>query len=125
MISLLAACLWSPPALSVEEFFPLIPGTKWTYVSDVGGNMASTQIDEVKAPVMIAEKEAFPIVTKVSGRLVGTSCYRIEGDTVYMVAEAPTKPFATPQPILKYENGKTNWKSESRWALARFEMPCA
>lgn len=96
---------------TAAEFFPLTPGTKWTYASMVG-TMASEQVDEALAPVEIGGELATPIQTKVQNRVVGTSYYRVSGDTVFLLAEDPKKPYATPMPIFKVGEGRTSWKSE-------------
>ncbi|MFN8221053.1 MAG: hypothetical protein U0S12_13090 [Fimbriimonadales bacterium] len=109
-------------APSAADFFPLVPGTKWTYQGDVGG-LASTQVDVVKEPIEIDGKPAYPVVTQVSGRIVGSSYYRVEGDTVYLVAEDPKKPFQTPQPVLKVGSGRATWKFEGFGGFIGSEAP--
>ncbi|HMS53904.1 MAG TPA: hypothetical protein PKA27_00760 [Fimbriimonadaceae bacterium] len=107
MIAALLA-LTSIQAVSASDYFPLQTGTKWTYRSESGG-LSATQIDEVGTKIEIDGREATPIVTKVNGRTVGTSYYRVDGDTVYLIAEDPKKPLVDPQPVLKVGATKQDW----------------
>lgn len=95
-------------SVSAADYFPLQTGTRWTYRSESGG-LSATQIDEVGPKVEIDGHEATSIVTKVNGRTVGTSYYRVDGDTVYLVAEDPKKPLVDPQPVLKVGQTKQDW----------------
>lgn len=104
----LAALLVTQSGWLVSDFFPLAEGTKWHYLSQVG-NMSAVQIDEAKSPISIDGKTATPIETQVDGRIVGTSYYRCQGDTLFLVAENPKKPLSVPQPILKVGEGKVKW----------------
>lgn len=105
MILLAALLAARSPA---EAYFPLMEGAKWTYKSEAGG-LAATQIDVAGKPVEVGGSPATPIVTTVNGRTVGTSYYRVEGDTVFLVAEDPKKPLADPQPVLRVSEGKATW----------------
>ncbi len=108
MITGVALCLLSAIEWKAADYFPLSPGTKWHYVSQVGV-MTANQIDEAKEPIDIAGELATPIETRIEGRLMGTSFYRCDGDTLYLVAEDAKKPLKVPQPILKVGDGKQKW----------------
>ena len=100
----------------VAEFFPLKTGTTWTY-QDEAGATAQTFIDSVGNEQKIGDETATPIVTKFNGQIDGSTFYRIDGDTVFVVAFDQNKPLAAPYPIVKYGSGKNTWdfKGVTQW----------
>ena len=111
---LLAAALLGP---SAAEFFPLEVGTKWHYEERVA-RRATLHRDEVLAPVMVGEKMATPIASSLQGHVYDTLYYRVEGDTVYLVAYDPKKPLSMPIPILKVGNARMKWDYSGETELA-------
>ena len=105
---LLTALTLTPSVESVSDYFPLVPGTKWHYSESSRGGDVSF-VDEVGKPVDLEGGSATPILTKMSGRLVDTRYYRVEGDTVWWVAYGEKKMLPQPQPIFKLGSGKTKW----------------
>lgn len=105
MLTSAIALLTLAPA--VTDFFPLQPGTKWTYDSVSG--VAGVYVDTAMPEVMVGGKAAVPVRTTMAGRMVGETFYRVEGDTVYIVAYDPKKPLDIPKPVLKVGPGRTEW----------------
>lgn len=103
MIAALVACsLALAPA--AEEFFPLVPGTKWHYqITGQGGGYTSR--DSVGSPAEFGGKTAIPIESSTGS----PTYYRVEGDTVYLVGYSPKRPLETPIPILKITDRAEKW----------------
>lgn len=115
MITLLiAATLASSTA---AEFFPLAPGTRWHYEERVA-RMATMHVDEVLAPVEIEGRTATPIASSLNGHVYETLYYRVEGDTVFLVAYEPKKLLEMPIPILKVGSGRLKWEYVGQTELA-------
>ncbi len=109
MTYLLSLAIASALVSPASDYFPLVPGTKWTY-QESGERTKFMIVDEVKAPSAIGGRQAFPIVSTLDGRLLETRYYRIEGDTVLLVAFDKQKPLTVPHPILKVGDHKTVWE---------------
>lgn len=117
LIALTLAASMLPASQSVApqvgDYFPLVPGTRWTY-EERSGRIAATSRDEVLEPVDVGGRPAFPIRTTVEGRVVDTRYYRIEGDQVVIVAFDPKAPLEVPQPVLRVGSGRTQWAFAGR-----------
>lgn len=100
----LAATLTAP---SVGDYFPTVPGTKWTYVESSDVKLEYT--DEVLAPETVLGESTIPIVTRRKGEVLGTNFYQIGGDTVYLYAIRKDLALPTPQPFLKVGSGESSW----------------
>lgn len=87
------------------DYFPLKLGTKWTYSDSTGGDMT----EEVVKLIVVAGEPAAKVAIKVGGHQVDTVCFRVEGDTVYMVAYDPRSPLDPPRPILKVGPRSAKW----------------
>lgn len=100
-------------ALKATDYFPLTPGTKWTYTdSSVPG---TEQIFEAKLPVNVGRndqvaKPAFVIVEKQDGRNPQVFYYRVTPNYIFLVAmDDPRSPLETPEAILKCGDGPQVW----------------
>jgi len=105
-----------PKAVDVADYFPLKSGVTWTY--EVSGAGTSTRyVDSTGNVQAIQGKDATPIVSKVNGKVDGSTFYRIDGDTVYVVAFDQNHPLGTPYPILKLGTGRNDWTfdGETQW----------
>jgi hypothetical protein len=107
--TLLGLSMLSP----VGDYFPLVPGTKWTY-EDADGRQLVQVAGE---PVDIGhDLTGTPIKKSASGRNFGIDVMRIDGDTVQLVGsidkskETPLDVFPDPQPLLRISNGKCEWR---------------
>lgn len=89
----------------VAAYFPLTAGTRWTY--EVSGLNAS--VDLAKSSIEIEGKQAVPVVTLREGKEIDPRYYRIEGDTVYLVAFEPLKPLPSAHPILRVNEKRSVW----------------
>lgn len=102
---IVAVCLASPS--EAADYFPLEPGTTWVY-SDSQAPEAGFE-DRVGNPQPIDGKQAVPIVTTIRGQVDGSTFYRVEGDTVLLVAFEQNRPLKNPYPVFKLSGGKDGW----------------
>jgi hypothetical protein len=109
MISILAALALSQSTSSVADYFPLQPGTKWD-CQETAGMMSFTTRHVVGDPVEIDGKQATPIISTHQGKEFVRTYYRIEGDSVLIVAYDAKKPLGSPTPILKLGKGSVKWE---------------
>jgi len=112
-----AAALTSP----VEDYFPLTPGTKWTY-EDANGLQT---IDEVGKPMDVGKGVmATPKLSTTSGHSAGSELYRVDADMIILVghfnaaARQPLTLMDLPQPVLKVDNGKAEWQYQGELATS-------
>jgi hypothetical protein len=104
----MATLLSAPQApLRAEEFFPLVPGTRFTY-EDTGAGTATT-VDEVGRPIEIEGLQAIPVVTNQRGQQA-TTYYRIDGNTVVVVAYSSSRLLAAPMPLFQVGTGRQQWE---------------
>ncbi len=97
------------PTSAIAEYFPSAVGTKWTY-SYVAGTLKTEYVDEIFPSIEIGGKPTVPIGTKGErGEFMG-NYYRVDGDTVVIVATDPKKPYPVPFPVFKLDTKKTEWK---------------
>ncbi|MFN3729777.1 MAG: hypothetical protein ACK4XJ_08720 [Fimbriimonadaceae bacterium] len=108
MMALAAALLCAPPP--ALEYFPLTVGTKWTYES-VAGVARSTFTDEVLPEVEIAGVKAIPVSTTLEGNVVGTVYYRVDDDTIHLVALSTESLLEKPRPVLITDTKERKWVS--------------
>ncbi len=100
-------------ASPVEDYFPLIPGTKWTYEDANGLQM----VQEVGQPIEIGKGQSVtPIVMSSGGRTFGSNLYGLDGDTMKLFgvingeAKAQANMFKLPEPILRVGSTKMEWQ---------------
>ena len=104
----LAVSLLSPSDAGAGEYFPLVPGTKWTYREE-SAFMPGDYIDEVKEPVEIGGQKCFPVETRLDKKVLETVYYAESGDTIFIVAYDPKKPLESPRPLFKAGASKMKW----------------
>lgn len=105
----LAVSLFSPGTAGAGEYFPLIPGTKWTYREE-SAFMPGDYIDEVKEPVEIGGQKCYPVETRLDKKVLETVYYAEAGDTLFIVAYDPKKPLEAPRPLFKAGTAKLKWE---------------
>jgi len=106
MLALLLALLQSPSPPKAVDFFPVVPGTVRTFTDGT----SETTTDEVEAPVDIGGTLATPIVGRDGRkRVISTSYYRIDGDTVYLVGYDVKHPLPRAMPILQFNGKPGKW----------------
>jgi len=103
-------------ASQLEDFCPMVPGTRWTY-EDANGLQV---VDEIGKPVDIGKGQtAIPKTTSISGRSPGAELYRVDNDTLLLVGyidknARPPAPglnlLPEPQPIVRLSNAKADWQ---------------
>lgn len=105
----LAAILAGP----ADDYFPLKPGTKWTYEDENGVR----SIDEAQKPLALTAKlTATPVTTTVAGRDSGAMFYLTDPNVLYLVGFGPSAVdvknatlLTQPQPIFHVGEPKTTW----------------
>ncbi|MFQ3587044.1 MAG: hypothetical protein SNJ76_05195 [Fimbriimonadaceae bacterium] len=122
MGTLAALAIAATLSSGAADFFPLAPGTRWVY-QERTDRQVNTYTDEVGAAVEIDGKPAFPVVSTQDGRRVDTIHYRVEGDTVLIVAYDPRRPLSNPRPVLKVGRGRTTWRWEGGTPLLGADVP--
>lgn len=109
LCTLLAASALGQPVPTAADFFPLTPGTRWTYRETIEGTRR-TYVDEAGEPVAIGERSATPIVTKRGTALIGTTFYAIAGDRIEIVAEEDARNvLAPPRPLFEVGADERKW----------------
>lgn len=103
--ALVALTAFSSPALAAD-YFPCAEGTRWKYKDEQNGALI---IDQAMAAVVINKLSATPIERTFSGSST-TSYYRMEGDTLFVVAYDIKAPLPDAMPILKVGDGRVEWK---------------
>lgn len=106
MLTALLAAAAMAPAASAEDYFPLTAGSKWTYQNVSTGEVV---VQETGPAIDIGGQQATPLWMRERGRRGETAYYRVDGDTVYIVAYDPKKPLKDPIPTLKVGTGKVKW----------------
>mgnify|MGYP005837200871 CR=1 FL=1 len=122
MGTLAALAIAATLATGAGDFFPLVPGTRWVY-QERTDRQVNTYTDEVGPPVDIDGKPAFPIVSTQDGRTVDTVHYRVEGDSVLIVAYDPRRPLFNPRTVLKVGRGRATWRWEGGTPLLGADVP--
>lgn len=90
-------------------YFPLNSGSTWVYTDSVG-KMSETHKETVGNTIEIGGQPATPIVTWVDGQVQGSTYYRVEGDTVWVVAFVQNAPLEQPYPVFKLGPRRVTWE---------------
>src|SRR5689334_8201092 len=91
-------------ASPVEDYFPLVPGTRWTYEDGNGLQMTEEVGQPIDAPKKI---KLTPVVTSSGGRTFGSNLYGLDGDTMKLYgtisgsSKSDPNLLKEPQPILR------------------------
>lgn len=108
MLSLL---VWVCGVSSVEtasDYFPLATGTTWTYEESIdGSNRTYDQFAGNEQEV--GGKKAGSLIDKYTGH-PSAAFYRVEEDTVLLVAFDQNVPLERPYPVLKLGPGKNDFR---------------
>lgn len=104
------------------DFFPLNSGRSWVY-SD-SGIQSEGYVDSVGNSQPIAGKDATPIVTTFNNKVDGSTFYRVEDDTVWVVAFEQNRPLTSPYPLFKVGSGAASWSytGSTQWLSASTPM---
>jgi len=111
LTALLAASAF---ASTIEDFSPMIPGTKWTYEDGNGLQL----VEQLREPIDIGKGVmAYPKSSSASRNASAAELYRIQDNTLEMVGyldkskkESPINLFSPPQPVLRVASGKAEWQ---------------
>lgn len=102
LTTLVALLALSPPP--VAEFFPLVPGTRYTYTEG-----SIEMVHEVGKPTEVGGTPATPMLVFRDGKEVGRTYYRAVDGGVDVVARDPKQPFPSPHPVLRMAEGPHTW----------------
>jgi hypothetical protein len=114
LTALVAAILMSS---SVEDYFPLVPGTRWTYQDDDGREMTQ----EIGQPIDIGKGiMATPRTTSAAGESGNAELYRTDGDNLLLVGFYDKRSKLSPltlinptQIVFRAGSSKVEWKYTS------------
>jgi hypothetical protein len=111
LATLLAITAFAPA--SAAEFFPLAPGTRWTYQDENGVE----SVDEAGDDFELNKKlTGTPVTTTTAGRNGGVMFYRLDADSLQLLGYANTLTdksqtvLGEPQPIFRIGAPKSDWK---------------
>jgi len=100
-------CTMAMRAGGVEEFFPLVPGTRRIY-QQKGGD--GTQLENfVGKPLDMGGAQAIPVTETQAGQPPKTTYYKLGDGEVTIVAYDIKHPLPAAMPILKLGPGKVEW----------------
>jgi len=116
----IALFLWNVP-LQEAVYFPLKPGTIWEYHVIVGDKEFGVQKHELKPPIEIEGRKAFPMEVTVNGQIENVVYYAVEGDFVTVVAVEKNKLLPKTIPVLPLKPvAKMTWEYQGEMPLAGF-----
>lgn len=102
---IVALCALAAPALTAADFFPCQPGTHYLYDEKAIGPNSTEDI--VQKTWIISGRPAIQVDTNRAGRLVNITYYRVDSDSLSIVAYGPSKdgkaPDALPQPTVLFK----------------------
>lgn len=96
--------------ISAKDFFPLNPGTRWTY--EISGEGAGTYVQEVGFPVEVGGQERCPILIKSGSKITQTTFYDVSDAGVYVLGHNAKKLLEKPQPVFQVGEKETKWAFE-------------
>lgn len=106
----------------VEDYFPLTSGTRWVYEEKSGGQ-TNVVVDEALPPVQIDGKTAFPVTSKIDGKVIETRFYGLIDNTIHIVAFKQDSPLSEPIPVLKFDGKRTSWEFSGMTPLQTVPVP--
>lgn len=105
-------------APDASRFFPLVPGSKWTYDENLNG-IQRTTTEVVDGPLRVGPNaDVFSIASSAPGERSEFAFFRINGPEVYTVAYDPKVPLDPPIRILTVAN-KGSWSGSSKVKFER------
>jgi hypothetical protein len=109
---LLSALFAATVLTSVEDYFPVAVGTKWTY-EDQDGRQLVQEIDE---PMELEGGSTAIVRSKYAGgRKLGAELFRTDGESVLLIGfhnpakKPPVDMLTSPQTILRLGNPRAEW----------------
>jgi len=101
----LVAAISLLPFTSASNFFPLIPGTTWTY-QDSGSQ--STIVDIVTVPKIQGDEKPYGVIKQtINGEVIGELSYRVTGNSVYLIGKGPSDEIVERKILMI--GGSLNW----------------
>lgn len=122
MITALLATVALSAPLTAEDFFPLVPGTKWIY-EEQGGMMRLLYTDEVKEPVEVGGIRLTPVQTKQGDKVVETVYYQVTPTAVAIGAYDMKALLSDPRPVFKVDGDRTTWEFSGTTPFVRDQVP--
>lgn len=109
MILAAIATAFLAPLATAADFFPLTPGTTWTY--QISGDFSGSVLQKALEPTEIeGQSEPLPALSVSSqGKVVSTVFYQAKSQGVYVLGTDPSKLYATPQPVFEFGDKGTKW----------------
>ena len=97
---------------TAADFFPTVPGTVRTYEQKGGEGLINT----IGKPLDMGGASAIPITESPGAGAGKTTYYRVEADSVTIIAYDLKAPLPTPLPVLKVGVGKVTWDFQGKTA---------
>ncbi|MDI9638940.1 hypothetical protein QPK87_27960 [Kamptonema cortianum] len=115
MLTTLLVGLLLAPDERVSDYYPLVPGSKWTYeeVTKIGRDkFTRIYTDRVGEAVEINDQKAIPIFSKGPDGSESAIYHMVTESAVWVVAFDPAKPLPNPYPILQVSGSRERWVFE-------------
>ncbi|RIK00286.1 MAG: hypothetical protein DCC46_05885 [Armatimonadetes bacterium] len=106
----------------VEDYFPLTSGTRWVY-EEKSGDQTNVVVDEALPPIRIDGKTAFPVTSKIDGKVIETRFYGLIDNTIHIVAFKQDSPLSEPIPVLKFDGKRTSWEFSGMTPMQTIPVP--
>lgn len=106
LVTAIALCVLAPPA-AASEYFPLEPGTKWSYESS--GDIAGAYDQEVGTAVEVGGESRAPIIVIERGKIAGQTFYQVTDSAVLVLGNDPKKLLKKPQPVFQIGLKEVKW----------------
>lgn len=95
------------PLISAD-YFPLKPGTEWTYTVAFYRNLASaTQVNKVLDPIVLKGETVTPMQVEVAGGASQTAYYAIKNGFVSIMATDASELLPSPIPVMPVDTAKS------------------
>jgi len=107
-LALVAVAVQNP--LTAGDFFPMQPGTVWTYESS--GDQSGIYDQAIGQAANIGGKTIHPVLTVNNGKILMKTFYEATPSGLYILGQDPEKPFAKPQPVFQFDPKGAKWEFE-------------
>jgi len=107
LLAAVAICL-AAPAFDAADYFPLVPGMKWSY--EAKGDVFGAFEIQVTEPVDIAGVATPHVLVMEQGKVSQQTFYNVDAASVSVVGSDPKKPLKDPYPIFRIGEKPTEWE---------------
>ncbi len=108
VLPLLLALTLRAQSQSVSDYFPVAPGTKWTFSQDSEG-VKDEVVYTALAPVKVGRQMAVAMQQSENGSDT-TLFYHVDDQSLLFVAIDPKDPFVEPRPLIRLNTPSNKWR---------------